>query len=124
MARMLGKGEQGVSARVRGKRVTRGCAAWRLRRSKALQACAGGAARASEWDGRHPAIHPSQPSRTARLQPGPGLGGAPFPPAPSAPHFRDRGSAHSPTGGAPLSSAKRVWRFAGQRSLGAPTAPP
>lgn len=38
MARMLGKGKQTVPARVPGKRVTRGCAAWRLQASTAFRA--------------------------------------------------------------------------------------
>lgn len=58
MARMLGKGRKAVPARDPGERVTRGCAAWKLRASTALRAWRG----ACELVRPQTPGHPSQPA--------------------------------------------------------------
>lgn len=87
MAPMLGKGKQGVPARVECDPWVRGLEA---QGEPSCERGAGGAARASGYDRGHPSTHPSQPSRKSKPQPGSGLRGASFPLAPSTPRFRSR----------------------------------
>jgi hypothetical protein len=119
VARVLGKGKQGVLAHASGDRVAcesarpgglgrARCAILALA-ARVRERTAQGAQARREW------VRPRTPSRRSppferagQAEAQQGSEGRPIPAAPTAPRFRSWGPAHSPTGGAPISPTKRV----------------